>query len=170
MLAKCGGGSGTAVFEAGHSNDNAWNRGIHSNYNVGSVNLGKRQASAFLFGAGIFLLQQSSLVYAQLNSPSFTLEQAARGKAVYDIQCATCHGEELAGAAFGPTLKGPGFLLKWRGKSLDGLFIQTVTTMPSAAPRSLGDQVYADILAYIAQINGVREGPTELPADAFIRK
>ena len=37
--------------------------------------------------------------------------------------------------------------------------------MPPSRPASLGDETYADLVAYILQVNGVPAGDTELPAD-----
>jgi hypothetical protein len=36
--------------------------------------------------------------------------------------------------------------------------------MPPAAPASLTDEVYADIVAYVLEVNGSKPGDTRLPA------
>ncbi|MEJ8568683.1 PQQ-binding-like beta-propeller repeat protein [Elongatibacter sediminis] len=104
-------------------------------------------------------------LFAQQTAPSFTTEQAVRGASVYGEQCASCHGENLSDGAYGPPLKGPGFLQRWGGKPLDELFILMASTMPTAAPRSLTDQAYADLLAHILLNNGVAPGPDEVRPD-----
>ena len=37
--------------------------------------------------------------------------------------------------------------------------------MPPSRPASLGDETYADLVAYMLQVNGVAAGDVELPAD-----
>ena len=111
------------------------------------------------------ILLCSGLTHAQLEGPSFTAQQVSAGKNTYDIHCAVCHGLNLTDGEFGPPLSGRMFMQRWGGKSLDTLFIETATTMPTAAPRSLGDEVYADLLAYMLEQNGVRSGPNPLQPD-----
>ena len=102
---------------------------------------------------------------AQLSTPGYTPEQAADGKIAYDMYCAACHGQELTDSEFGPPLKGAWFSQLWGGRTVDELFVRTVTTMPVEAPRSLGDETYANILAYVLQRNGVSPGTQRLAAD-----
>lgn len=111
------------------------------------------------------MLLCSGLTHAQLEGPGFTAQQVSAGKNTYDIHCAVCHGLNLTDGEFGPPLRGRMFMQRWGGKSLDTLFIETATTMPTAAPRSLSDEVYADLLAYMLEQNGVRPGPNPLQPD-----
>ncbi|MFT5133386.1 MAG: alcohol dehydrogenase (cytochrome c), partial [Gammaproteobacteria bacterium] len=104
-------------------------------------------------------------VQAEIQAPGFTEEQAARGQSAYVTHCAACHGENLSDGRFAPALKGGHFIQNWGSKSLDKLFIKTVTSMPTAAPNSLGDETYAAILAYLLKRNGVSAGMKELPAE-----
>ena len=119
---------------------------------------------AFLTTA-LAVLFVPGLSNAQLLSPSYTAEQAANGKAAYDLHCASCHGQALSDGEFGPPLTGSGFLQRWGGQTLDERFLETARTMPTAAPGSLSDQVYADILAYMLQNNGVSPDREALAAD-----
>ena len=118
--------------------------------------------------AGVFFVLVSVLsmdaAALDLVAPSFTAGQAAHGKSVYDVQCASCHGPNLSDGAYGPPLKGDGFLQKWGGQPMDAVF-HAVTTMPVGAPRSLDDETYADLLAYMLQHNGVFASSEPLPAD-----
>ncbi|MFT6891192.1 MAG: alcohol dehydrogenase (cytochrome c) [Halioglobus sp.] len=130
-----------------------------------------RHASRVLILTGLLCIPALALAQAQKTAPSYTLDQSARGKTAFDIHCASCHGGDLGDGAYGPPLKGPGFLQKWGGSPLDELYIHIASTMPSAAPRSLSDQVYADILAYMLEHNGVYPGPAELsPKPAQLHK
>ncbi len=96
--------------------------------------------------------------------PVFTAEQATRGKAAYDANCVSCHGPDLISANYGPPLAGPYFAGKWPGKTVAELFGK-VQTMPPSRAGQLGDQTYADLTAYILQVNGAAPGDTELPPD-----
>ncbi|MEP7306599.1 MAG: PQQ-binding-like beta-propeller repeat protein [Acidobacteriota bacterium] len=99
-----------------------------------------------------------------LNSPTFTAAQATLGKDAYTQNCSSCHGGNLDDGEFAPPLKGVEFRQRWGGKSLDALFMDMSTRMPTAAPGSLGDATYVQVLAYVLQENGFPAGTT--PVDA----
>ncbi len=94
--------------------------------------------------------------------------QVARGRLVYDGQCAVCHGRFLNGAAedpdmqSGPPLARAYFLREWNGRSLAVLYDYTRASMPQANPGSLTDEQYADILAYMLSVSGAPTGPSDL--------
>jgi alcohol dehydrogenase (cytochrome c) len=120
-------------------------------------------------GAFAAALHVSSPLGAQsLATPVFTAAQAAQGKAAFEKSCASCHGPNLDDGEFGPPLRGNDFRLRWGAKPLDGLFDQMSRSMPPAAPDSLGDATYAQILALLAQENGVTAGDRELVPDAAV--
>ena len=98
-------------------------------------------------------------------APTFTAAQAALGQTAYIASCAQCHGSNLSDGVSGPPLKGVAFIQKFGGKSVDGLFTVTSTTMPTTAPGSLSASVYAQIVAYILQQNAVLPATEELPSD-----
>ncbi len=101
--------------------------------------------------------------------PTFTAEQAARGKAAYDANCVSCHGPDLISANYGPPLAGPYFESNWTGRTVGALYTHAHDRMPPSASRaSLRDQTYADLTAYILQVNGFAPGDTELPPDASV--
>ena len=95
-------------------------------------------------------------------SGAFSSEQAVRGKSSYDLFCASCHGQDLAGQN-GPALKGARFLSIWDAATLREFFRKVSTTMPRAQAR-LDDAVYLDVIAYVLQQNGFPAGPRELTA------
>ena len=112
-------------------------------------------------------LHVSSPLDAQsLATPNYTAAQAAQGKAAFERSCASCHGTNLDDGEFAPPLRGNDFRLRWGAKPLDTLFDEMSRTMPPAAPNTLGDAVYAQLLAYLAQENGVTAGTRELTPDA----
>ena len=89
----------------------------------------------------------------------YTSAQAARGQAQYESTCRSCHRE-------GPR-RGEAFMRDWQGTGLDGLFSQIRASMPPAAPGSLSDPAYLDIVAYMLQVNTFPAGAAELTADAI---
>jgi mono/diheme cytochrome c family protein len=94
---------------------------------------------------------------------AFSADQAARGKASYDLFCASCHGLDLAGQN-GPALKGERFLSIWDGATLREFYRKISTTMPRAQAR-LDDAVYLDVISYVLQQNGFPTGPRELTGE-----
>ena len=97
--------------------------------------------------------------------PRFTAEQAAAGKAAYIANCAVCHGNTLVNGTFGTPLAGRYFQEKWSGRSVQEL-LQHSRTMPPAAPESLAPSLYADVVAYVLEVNGHEPGGAALPTDA----
>jgi len=93
----------------------------------------------------------------------YTAAQSERGRSVYLQSCGTCHGETLGGD-IGPTLTGP-FWSIWEGRSAADLYKSIRTTMPADAPESLTAQEYADLIAYLFNVNKFPAGEKELPAD-----
>ena len=85
--------------------------------------------------------------------PAFGPAEVARGKAAFADNCASCHGGDLAGGQFGPTLKGPVFEAHWRGKAAQDLLEYISTRMPPGAPGSLGPSAYTDLEALILSEN-----------------
>jgi PQQ-dependent dehydrogenase (s-GDH family) len=99
---------------------------------------------------------------AQGNPPQFTAAQAAAGKAVYNANCAACHGNTMTNGTFAPPLAGEYFKTTWTGKSMDA-FHSKAKAMPPAAPGSLTDETYTNVVAYILETNGYKAGTTPLP-------
>ena len=91
--------------------------------------------------------------------------QAERGKAAYASYCLRCHSADLNGGPSGrgvPAIKGDNFWFNWDRASLASLFSKIQGTMPRDAPASLSNADYADILAYVLQVNSFPAGKTEL--------
>jgi len=104
------------------------------------------------------------LVLAQ-ESVSFTVGQAAAGRMMYEQHCAECHLETMLGSFEAPELAGPNFLSYWGGRSVGELF-SVATTMPPDDEDSLGDDVYAGVVAYILERNGFPAGARPLTVAA----
>lgn len=98
-------------------------------------------------------------------APTFTQAQVERGKVAYAANCVACHGPNLITANYGPPLAGPYFDGKWRGRSVAELFVHTHDRMPPSRPAALPDDTYADLVAFILEVNGIGAGDTALPSD-----
>jgi len=95
--------------------------------------------------------------------PQFTAEQVAAGKTAFNANCAVCHGNMLTDGTFAPPLAGEYFRNKWVGLTVRAFYDHS-RNMPPAAPASLKDDTYADIVAYVLTVNGFKSGDTRLSA------
>src|SRR5208282_5641173 len=111
---------------------------------------------------GFSVLAQEQSFFTSSSAVSLTAAQASRGQAVYDDNCANCHGANLDNGEFGPPLRGSAFKMHWSSQSADALFTYIATKMPPAAPAGLSDRAYSDVEAYILRANGVVAGDKEL--------
>jgi len=96
----------------------------------------------------------------------YTADQASAGEEEYLSNCSECHGESLTGGS-APRLRTDAFIDRWREDRLESLFDIIKNTMPRYAPRSLSDDTYINILAYILQANAYPAGATPLATDAL---
>ena len=96
---------------------------------------------------------------------SYTLQQAASGRAGYERSCAECHLPSLKGSFEAPELAGPNFLTYWAGRSVDEL-MEVAVAMPPDEEGTLGDDAYASIVAYILEQNGFPAGTAALTITA----
>jgi PQQ-dependent dehydrogenase (s-GDH family) len=92
----------------------------------------------------------------------FTAEQSAAGKAAYDSNCAVCHGSTMRNGTFAPPLAGESFKTTWSGKTVLALY-DRAKAMPPASPGSLPSATYANIVAYVLEVNGTKAGSSRLP-------
>ncbi|MEE2778302.1 MAG: PQQ-binding-like beta-propeller repeat protein [Acidobacteriota bacterium] len=89
---------------------------------------------------------------------SFSEEQARKGRAAYNKSCSECHGVRLEGEHLSPPLVGSRFDVTWRDKSAGVLAFHLRRMPPDPRAGTLGDEVYANILAYILKSNGFEAG------------
>lgn len=92
----------------------------------------------------------------------YTVEQAARGRKLYEAICIRCHGEDLLGANARP-LAGDAFIRDWGGMTLDH-FYERAKTMPPGDAARLADDEYLDVVTYVLEVNAVPAGDAELEA------
>ncbi len=85
----------------------------------------------------------------------YTEEQARRGEKITNDVCGACHMEDWFTGSL---------LESWAGATVEMLYELIRTTMPQDQPGSLERQQYADVLAYIFELNGLPAGQEELSA------
>jgi cytochrome c5 len=92
-----------------------------------------------LFFATVACAEQSMSVWDGIYMP----RQADQGKAVFNEQCAVCHGDTLAGKN-GPALTGPTFRENWNGLTADDLceYIKDFDATPSGGTIEPGADPY----------------------------
>jgi quinoprotein glucose dehydrogenase len=97
----------------------------------------------------------------------FTKEQADKGAVAYKTACSECHGNDLAGDGFAPSLQGSEFLGNWTDLTVGDLFERIRISMPPSGPGAVSPDMKADIVAFILSSNkfpagqGTLEGKTE---------
>ena len=93
-------------------------------------------------------------------------QQAARGAALYQTACASCHGDKLQGKGQTPALAGSDFVMDWNGMTVGDLFDKMQTSMPADKPGSLSREQNASLVAYLLSANKFPSGTAELSSDA----
>ena len=121
----------------------------------------------------IFLLLTMS-AFAQRTTLDrvYSEAQAGRGAETYRANCIRCHGEFLQGKP-DPSLKGDGFIDRWREDSLNTLFTHVKTRMPprlagAVPPGGLTEPNYLDLVAFILYENAFPPGELELTAQSVL--
>lgn len=117
-----------------------------------------------MIGSVLSVLSLPGLALAG-SSGDYTQAQAARGKKLYDANCASCHMTNLSGGA-GPALTGKKFVsyLKFSKISASQLLSFISSQMPATDPGSLKKTEYNAILAYILKYNKYPAGSQKLTA------
>lgn len=100
----------------------------------------------------------------------YTPEQSTRGQALYNKDCAGCHGQSLSGGEEAPPLSGGAFLANWNGLTVGDLFERIRVSMPEGRQGTLSRQQNADVLAYILTGNQFPAGKSELPKETELLK
>ena len=96
----------------------------------------------------------------------YTAAQAEQGRAIFDNQCVSCHGEL---SAFVPEmaalLADHTFRSRWEGRSLGELYSLILEEMPQDAPGTLSSEQTADLIAYLLSGNRLPAGDVALSGD-----
>jgi mono/diheme cytochrome c family protein len=96
----------------------------------------------------------------------FSEAQAKRGEALYAEQCASCHGQDLAGGEMAPGVVGADFYSGWMDLSLGDLSERIRVSMPQNNPQSLSRAQTADVLAFMLSRSSYPSGADELASQA----
>jgi mono/diheme cytochrome c family protein len=96
----------------------------------------------------------------------YTDAQATRGEKVYGVECAACHGADLAGMTPFPPLTGTAWAGNWNGHTLDAIVDRLEKTMPPDNPKTVTREQQVDVLAYLLKMNTYPAGSSELPHGA----
>jgi S-disulfanyl-L-cysteine oxidoreductase SoxD len=115
--------------------------------------------------AGAMYSSVSAQAPTGVNDGIYTAAQAERGKAVFAMNCAACHGDKLEGGGSGPELSGPSFTGGYTSGTAAALYTKISQDMPSSAPGTLMPEQYADVLAFVLNVNKYPAGKTEIPKD-----
>jgi S-disulfanyl-L-cysteine oxidoreductase SoxD len=92
----------------------------------------------------------------------FSVDQAKRGEEAYKTHCSECHGGDLMGDGFAPSLAGADFQGNWNDLSVGDLFERIRISMPPSGPSSVSPEAKVDILAHIFNFNKYPTGTTAL--------
>jgi len=115
---------------------------------------------AYVFAVALMLTAQAQQARS-VSAGVYSAAQATRGQAIYQAQCAECHGNALEGTVGSP-LVGDGFLSDWSARPLSAFVDKIQKTMPFSAPGSLSRQQSVDLAAYILQVGKFPAGRAEL--------
>jgi mono/diheme cytochrome c family protein len=116
--------------------------------------------------AVVLVLQSAQTVWDGV----YTEAQAERGAALFDRECAQCHGPAGAGGGMAPALVDAAFLANYDGQTVGDLFERNKSTMPVGREGQLSGQQIADITAFMLQTNKFPAGSVDLPAQAAALK
>jgi S-disulfanyl-L-cysteine oxidoreductase SoxD len=113
-----------------------------------------------VMAAGLAVLAGAACVFAfsvvsaqtsrSVKDGVYTAAQAARGRALYEEQCASCHADRMWGQ-------------DWPEKTVFDVYDVVKNFMPEDNPGSLTAAQTRDVIAYILQNNKLPAGRTELP-------
>ncbi len=92
----------------------------------------------------------------------YTVEQATKGKEVFNGSCSGCHTSA--------SHSGAEFATRWMGKLLWDFYDYVATTMPTSAPATLTEDEYVWVTAYVLKLNGMPPGERVLSADTALLK
>jgi mono/diheme cytochrome c family protein len=100
----------------------------------------------------------------------YTEAQATRGAALFDRECAGCHGPDGEGGGMAPALVGAAFYANYDGQTVGDLFERNRTTMPVGKEGQMSGQQIADVTAFMLRCNKFPAGTTELASLSMMLK
>ena len=100
---------------------------------------------------------------ASVGNAFYTTQQASRGSGLFRNNCVSCHASsEFSGSTFER---------RWSNRSVGDIYEFILYSMPDDNPGGLPAQTYADIVAYMLELNDFPAGESELPTsmDALLQ-
>ena len=122
--------------------------------------------TALKFWSLLFLFSSTVLSGQELQQASFSADQAARGAALYQQNCAACHLANLTGSFEAPNLADTSFRSNWANRRVEEFVDLLQRTMPPQAPGSLDQSQYLDISAFLLEANNIGASATALSLSA----
>ena len=92
---------------------------------------------------------------APVGNAFYTTRQATRGDGLFRDNCVSCHASS--------EFRGSSFERRWRNRAVGDIYEFVLYSMPDDNPGGLPEQTYADIIAYMLQLNDFPAGDSELP-------
>jgi mono/diheme cytochrome c family protein len=105
----------------------------------------------------VFAVSSAAQEKKSVKNGVYSAAQAERGQALFKSRCASCHTPGY--------FTDDNFYTNFAGKPLWELFDVISDSMPEDDPGSLKKEQYADVIAYLLQVNKFPAGETELPID-----
>ena len=85
----------------------------------------------------------------------YTSSQASRGGGLFRDNCVSCHSSS--------EFRGSSFERRWTNRAVGDIYEFVLYSMPDDNPGGLPAQTYADIVAFMLELNDFPAGDTELP-------
>jgi mono/diheme cytochrome c family protein len=85
----------------------------------------------------------------------YTVTQARRGDGLFRDNCVGCHSPS--------EFRGNSFQRRWTNRAVGDIYEYVLYTMPDDNPGGLPAQTYADVVAYMLEMNNFPAGEAELP-------
>jgi hypothetical protein len=85
----------------------------------------------------------------------YTSSQATRGGGLFRDNCVSCHSSS--------EFRGSSFQRRWTNRPVGDIYEFILYSMPDDNPGGLPAQTYADIVAFMLEMNEFQAGDTELP-------
>ena len=112
---------------------------------------------AVLLAAAGLAAQESNDGVRSIREGVFSEKQVRRGRRIYEERCQSCHLIEQFTAST--------FLKSWQGQPVHALFSLVRKTMPEDNPGNLKRREYAEVLAFIFNLNKIPAGETDMKKD-----
>jgi mono/diheme cytochrome c family protein len=94
---------------------------------------------------------------AQAAPGPFAKDQVDSGRREFADSCASCHGDNLAGGT-APAVSGKRFLDQWASQTSADFYTYIKKNMPQCQGGILGNDAYADLVAFLLWANGAEPG------------